>query len=235
MHRWNQLGTVEARAEGDARPMIFGHAAVFDQETTLWEGYREVIRPGAFDGAEFSDELRAVFDHEPSKILGRLGVRSGPGSLRLEVDDVGLRYEVEPVDTTVGRDTLELVRSGVVSGSSFMFTVTEDRETRNGDETLREILSIGRVIDVSPVINPAYTGAEAEARARLTTLASEIHSDPAQEGETPSAIHSDPDPTSQHERRARSLRLLRLQDPEIRNGPNHRPPGAALPDSLPPR
>lgn len=171
LERRDTPAAVELRADGDDEmPRIRGYAAVFyragdaSTEYELWPGAVERIMPGAFDGID-DDDVRAMFDHH--LLLGRRAA----GTLRVEVDDVGLRYEIEPSDTQAYRDTAEHVRLRNVTGSSFSFRLRGkdgeawSHETRDGKpiET-REIRSVS-VFDVGPVVNPAYVGTTAGARA----------------------------------------------------------------------
>jgi HK97 family phage prohead protease len=50
--------------------------------------------------------------------------RNKSGTLRLSVDGIGLRYEIDPPDTQAARDLIESLRRGDVSGSSFAFLPT---------------------------------------------------------------------------------------------------------------
>jgi hypothetical protein len=96
---------LEKRQAGDnvdVPPRIVGHAAVFDQlsEKLGW-GFREIIRPGAFTQTlKDKDDVRALVDHDPSKILGR----TTAGTLDLREDKKGLAVDIDTPDTTVGRD-----------------------------------------------------------------------------------------------------------------------------------
>jgi HK97 family phage prohead protease len=152
--------------------LIAGYAAVYyrpgDRETEyeLWPGAVERILPGAFDDAiKLGDDARGMFDH---RVL--LGRRSA-GTLRLYVDPLGLRYEILPSDTSAYRDTVEHVRLGNVTGSSFAFKIRGadgerwTQETRNGlTVEVREIRAV-TLFDVGPVVDPAYVGTTAVAKA----------------------------------------------------------------------
>lgn len=155
-----RLGIPELRAEG-AFPKIRGYAAVFNQlSQPLFMGIRERIRPGAFrqtlaDGAD----VRALFNHDPSQILGR----NGAGTLRLEEDQHGLKYEIDPPDTTVGRDLLVSLRRRDITQSSFGFRSKDEEYKKENGEFIRDLVSVD-LFDVSPVTYPAYTGASVSVR-----------------------------------------------------------------------
>lgn len=145
---------VEPRAAGKP-PIIRGHAAVFNRLSEDLGGFREKIAPGAFDRV-LGDDVRALFNHDPNMILGR----TASGTLRLSQDRTGLRYEIDPPDTQIGRDLTVSVRRGDISQSSFAFVVDEDSfEEDERGRVVRTIKRIKRLLDVSPVTYPAYPDA----------------------------------------------------------------------------
>lgn len=145
---------VETRAEGEGK-LVRGHAAVFNRLSENLGGFREQIAPGAFDGV-LNDDVRALFNHDPNHILGR--TRSG--TLRLTVDETGLGYELDPPDTSSGRDLLVSLERGDVSQSSFGFQVDEDDWVEDDEgRVIRTITKFRRLFDVSPVTYPAYPDA----------------------------------------------------------------------------
>ena len=108
--------------------------------------------------------MRALFNHDPNLILGR----TTAGTLKLSVDERGLKYSFTAPDTTTGRDLMVSLERGDVSQSSFGFIVEEDDwdEDENG-MTIRTIKKVGRLLDVSPVTYPAYPDAEVGKRSFL--------------------------------------------------------------------
>lgn len=165
--------TLVERAEGE-NPTISGHAAVFfdgteGTEFRLWDGAVERVMPGAFDGAlSRGDDARGLFNHDPNQVLGR---RSA-GTVNLSVDAKGLRYNIDPPDTSVASDVVALIRRGDIQGSSFSFQVTDQEWRTENKVDIREIRGV-ELFDVGPVTFPAYEntttgvrsqGADAEAR-----------------------------------------------------------------------
>lgn len=156
---------------GGGMPVIVGYAAVFykpDDPGTryrLWHDCEERIMPGAFDRALRECDPLALFNHGRSAVLGRLS----SGTLRLSVDERGLRYEIDPPDTNTGREVVELVKRGDVRGSSFAFIPKTTKETRLDAPTADGVRYVLEVIDcdlfdVGPVTEPAYAGTEAGVR-----------------------------------------------------------------------
>lgn len=167
------LGEIdEQTGEPQGAPVISGYAAKFNRasENLGSADYQfiEIIEPGAFDGV-LNDDVRALFNHDPNAILARS--KDGQGTLKLEVDEIGLRYEFEAPDTQAGRDLVTSMRRGDIDGSSFGFTVAkggdkwESRRDGEGPEiNVRTITKIARLGDVSPVTYPAYPDTSAAVR-----------------------------------------------------------------------
>lgn len=163
-----RLFTAEFRAvqEADKPTSLVGYAAVFNQPSQDLGGYTEIIKPGAFtrtlsEGAD----VRALFNHDPSLILGRTRDGGKTGTLSLSQDNVGLRYELQIPDTQLGRDLLTLVQRGDITQNSFGFMVREQDWVRNGNQKVRELLDVDLDGgDVSPVTYPAYPQTTLEAR-----------------------------------------------------------------------
>ena len=152
---------VEQRAEGETqKPVIIGYAAVFESLSENLGGFREKIARGAFDDV-MSDDVRATYNHDANIVLGR----TASGTLRIALDDKGLRYEIDPPDTQAARDLLVSMNRGDVKESSFRFMVEDDDWTEDDDgRVVRTIKKFRRLIDVSPVTYPAYPEASAGQR-----------------------------------------------------------------------
>ena len=161
---------VELRAEGNGPPSIVGYAAVFGRMSENLGGFREVIKKGAFkrsirEGAD----VRALVDHDPSKILGR----TTSGTLKLKEDEAGLLATITPPDTSVGRDIVESIRRGDVSQMSFAFATVKDQWEfdQDGPDT-RTLIDVD-LFDVSAVTYPAYPDTSIAVRSRDVWLADE--------------------------------------------------------------
>ena len=148
----------ELRSVEDSRE-INGTAAVFGKRSQMLGWFFEVIDPKAFDDCDMSDVI-ACRNHDPDKVMARTGSKT----LTLDISNSGLHYRFEAPQTTVGNDTLEDIRVGNISKSSFAFTVKRDmwEEMEDGTE-LRTILEIPKLYDVSPVTNPAYLQTDVQA------------------------------------------------------------------------
>jgi hypothetical protein len=151
----------EANVKDDNGKMILeGYASVFNSPTVLWrEGdieYKEVIDNEAFSGADLSD-CCLKYNH-----VGAVHARVRGGSLKLEVDNVGLKFHAELIDTTDSTDLYKRVKNGLIDKCSFAFSVKEyefDVETYT-----RTIKKIAKLYDVAVVDTPAYKDTSVSAR-----------------------------------------------------------------------
>jgi HK97 family phage prohead protease len=159
---------VELRKCGSKR-RIEGYAAMFFDPADRGTEFRlspdmvERIGPTAFDDAlAREDDVVGLFNHDSNFPLGR----TSAGTLRLTVDDLGLRYSINPPNTTQANDLCASIQRGDIKGSSFAFMLESRSDFRiydDGDDKVREITSL-RLLDVSPVTFPAYTASTSQMR-----------------------------------------------------------------------
>jgi uncharacterized protein len=163
-------GHVELRTEGESRAIV-GYAAVYNTEAVIAGMWRERNAPGAFRSVIGpTADVRALFNHDPNHVLGR----TVANTLRLSEDEKGLRYEIDPPNTSYAHDLMESLRRGDITQSSYGFRVKRDewtKPTRAGDLPLRTILEYEELQDVSPVTFPAFEDTTAEARQAATVAA----------------------------------------------------------------
>jgi HK97 family phage prohead protease len=144
-------------ADSESRK-VEGYALVFNSESEDL-GFTEVIEPTAIDDEVIAkSDVFAWLNHDEKRgCLARS--RHGKGSLKLTIDDRGLRYEFDSPKTALGNELLESLKRNDISASSFAFTVAsggDSWEKRDG-RYYRTIKKIDRLYDVSPVYNPAYS------------------------------------------------------------------------------
>ena len=154
----------EFRVEGGEKPKIIGYAAKFDTLSEEIWGFREKIAPGAFKDAIGASDVRALFNHDPNIVLGR----NKAGTLTLVEDEIGLRYEITPPDTQTAKDILESIKRGDVNQSSFAFSMRNGGvaqwEDKPDGTSIRTIIKVAELFDVSPVTYPAYPDTESGVR-----------------------------------------------------------------------
>lgn len=154
--------TGEVRVNVDSSRKITGYAIVFDALSQDLGGFREIIKPEAVDRTlREALDVRALVDHDSGKVIGR----TRAGTLSLRKDKKGLRIEIDPADTTAGRDVLESVRRGDISGMSFAFRTLTDEWRQEDGETIRDVVDM-TISEVSVVSFPAYTQTSVEVAQR---------------------------------------------------------------------
>lgn len=156
-------GEVRAEQQSDQPTRIIGYGSVFNSRSEPLWGFREIIKPGAFDDV-LTNDVRGLFNHDPNFILGR----STAGTLSLSVDERGLQYNILAPDTQTIRDlVIAPMMRGDISQSSFAFQVARDGDDWYEDDegiVIREISKFSRLYDVSPVTYPAYQDADSGVR-----------------------------------------------------------------------
>lgn len=160
IERRTYAGTVEFRRENDGRVVATGYAAVFNTLSQNLGGFVEQVAPGAFAQTLTQQDVRALFNHDPNHVLGRMG----SASLRMVEDEKGLAYEIDLPDTNTGRDVATLLERRDVVGSSFGFNVISDAWSETAEGFPLRTLNAVSLRDVGPVTFPAYTSSEAALR-----------------------------------------------------------------------
>jgi len=143
---------------------IRGYAAVYNSDSEWMGGFYEQIATGAFDDV-MENDVRAYFNHDENLLLGRVS----SGTLRISTDKRGLFYEVDLPNTTYANDLAELMKRDDVNQSSFAFLIEKDRWEQRDGVTYRIIEKVSRLLDVSPVSQPAYPDATSELKRDLET------------------------------------------------------------------
>jgi len=159
---------VETRQSEDGKMRLSGYAAKFNSASVPLP-FIEKIAPGAFRKTlSETPDVRLLINHEGLPLA-----RTKNGTLRLEEDMIGLRFDAELPDTQEARDLWTLVERGDVDQMSFAFRVIRQKWSQDRQErTLTEVsLADG---DVSVVTYPAYAATSVEARQKLDDLISDI-------------------------------------------------------------
>ena len=146
------VGNVELRMDNE-KNVVVGYGAVFNSESNDLGGFVEYIDKNAFDG-RLEDDVRFLINHDGMPLA-----RTTNGTLRLSVDEKGLKYEADMPDTTLARDLMTLLKNGTINQSSFAFIVEEDSWDVRDGKNVRTINKISRLFDVSSVTYPAYNEA----------------------------------------------------------------------------
>ena len=142
----------ELRIENAESREVVGYGSVFNSLSENLGGFRERIDERAFDEV-LENDVRALFNHDSNYILGR----TTANTLKLSVDERGLRYSVNIPETTYGNDLMVSLDRGDIPQNSFGFIVEEDDWSQDEEgNTIRTIKKVSRLLDVSLVTYPAY-------------------------------------------------------------------------------
>lgn len=177
-------GTCGGKNKDKPVSKIVGYAATFGTRSQDLGGFVETIRPGAFKGVlkraasgDPAHDVVALWNHDPNLLLGRLSA----GTLKLFEDERGLRYEITPPAWAAGY--VESVDRGDVTGSSFSFSVNKRSEQWSPGEAgaapLRSISEVDRLVDVGPVVFPAYLSTESKVSQRCLKMARDLRRAPS--------------------------------------------------------
>ena len=133
---------------------LTGYAIRFNDETTIGSQFDEKVDSRALDGVDMNG-VHALYNHNWDMPLGKEG-----NNMSLAVDDKGLRVDIELNNTTYANDLYENVRTGVVGGMSFGFTIEEDSWEKRDGLPLRTINKIDKLYEVTFTSAPAYPTTE---------------------------------------------------------------------------
>lgn len=138
-------------ADGDGPPVLEG-VVPYGRQGTAPGGVPEVFRRGSLRAAE---DVVLTLQHDRDKPLAR----TGGGGLELEDREDGMHVRATLPDTTLARDTVELVRGGVLRNLSPEF-VPIRAEMKDGVRVVEEAELVG----ISVVDTGAYRDAAVAAR-----------------------------------------------------------------------
>ena len=160
-------------ATGDGKRLT-GYAIRFNDETTIGSQFDEKVDRNALDGVDM-DGVHALYNHNWDMPLGKEG-----NNMTLNVDDKGLRVDIELNNTTYANDLYENVRTGVVGGMSFGFTIADDSWEKRDGLPLRTINQIDKLYEVTFTSAPAYPTTEVGLRS-LEAATEEVPAEVASE------------------------------------------------------
>ena len=178
--------------EGEQRSRtIEGYAVVFGVRSvnlTPWSSDREVYEIMERDSItndllNRSDIVLTAF-HDNTAILGRW--RQGKGTLKLWLDERGMRFECTLGNTARADELLSAIDRGDIDGMSFAFTADEEDNVngvlyeKTGERTaegkvvwLRRVKKVTGLYDVTIAGHPAYPQTSVEAREAIDAFLNE--------------------------------------------------------------
>lgn len=151
--------------EKDNKRIIFGYGIVFNSLSENLGGFHEMILPEAVTVELINkSDIYFLWNHKDTSYpLARS--KCGVGSLKLSIDEIGLRYEFE----CLNEEYFNLVKRGDISNASFAFNLPVDKSGEIWEKSkeynyILKIKKIDELFDVSSVLRPAYSSASTNAR-----------------------------------------------------------------------
>jgi len=147
--------------ERDGKQIISGHAIVFNVVSEYNYGIRWRIKPGAFSKSIKDGDIRALVNHDSTRVLGRRNRKVS--TLMLQEDEEGLYFEIDPPRTSYAEDLLECMRRGDIDGVSFGAEIIKAKAVEEGKELIQDVTEM-KVFEISIVTFPAFPQAKAKAK-----------------------------------------------------------------------
>ncbi|PGV63097.1 HK97 family phage prohead protease [Bacillus cereus] len=154
---------LEIRESEDGLRTIAGYAVKWEMKSVTmgyWQRFKEQFKKGAFTESLTQDDQLALWSHNTSQVLGR----TKNGTLRLFEDEVGLRFELDLADTTLGDDTYKTIKRGDVDGVSFGFQMSKEEWDESDPDNVVRSVTKAKLLEISPVAFPAYPDSQVSAR-----------------------------------------------------------------------
>lgn len=179
-YRSMELRAAEPTEVGEKNYIVDGYATTFDSPYELYRDGKyvvmETVDRHAFDEA-YTEDTIFQYDHS-----GMVYARTRNDTLKLEVNDHGLKVTADLSSTEASRGVWDAIDKGLIDRMSFAFTVTgdsyEEEEMENGDIVLtRTIKKIGRLYDVSAVSFPANEQTSISARNKFDGVIKEFEAE----------------------------------------------------------
>ena len=163
----------------DKEKHLAGHGAVYDRWSVDLGGFKELFEQGTFAESIKRDDIRSLQNHDAHYILGR----TKAGTLALEEDKKGVKFDVTLPETSYARDLLVSVERRDITGCSIIFFVDpkDERWLVDGEEVdfldalmamwdekkhkVERRVSKAEMADIGPVTFPAYPQTDVKARA----------------------------------------------------------------------
>lgn len=161
---------IEPNTNSDSRT-IEGYASVFSEDYTCicdrWgDKFYERIVKGAFvkSIANENDKFFLI-DHDYTRVVARSGV-----NMELREDEKGLYVKADLPNTTEANDLLEMVRSRLIQGMSFGFSIVKDKVRWDDEYTMYRDIEEVELYEVTATTQPCYADTEiniSESRSKL--------------------------------------------------------------------
>jgi HK97 family phage prohead protease len=159
--------STEKRENGTVH--ISGRPIVYNSPTDIGGYFREIIMPGALDGADLRDVPLLVNHNDRMIPVARSRRNNGNSTMQLTVDGEGMGFDAD-IDVMRNVTAAELYSSidrGDMNGMSFAFLIADERwEDLETDYPTRYINKFSVIREISAVTFPAYDATEINARSK---------------------------------------------------------------------
>lgn len=160
---------VRTEKRADGVNTIAGSPIVYSSPTDIGGWFREIIEPGALDGADLKDVPLLVNHNDMMIPVARSRRNNANSTMRLIVTDRGLDIEAD-LDTErneTARALYSAIERSDITGMSFMFRIKDERwENLDTDYPTRHIEKFEAIGEVSAVTHPAYEATAIYARSK---------------------------------------------------------------------
>ena len=161
--------TTSAEKRDDGTGHLSGHPIVYNSPTDIGGMFREIIMPGALDGADLRDVPLLVNHNDRMIPVARSRRNNGNSTMILLPDTNGMGFDAD-LDIKRNATAAELfsaVDRGDIDGMSFAFLVGKERwEGLETDYPTRFIDKFSVIREISAVTFPAYNATDINARSK---------------------------------------------------------------------
>jgi HK97 family phage prohead protease len=159
--RYQPKHELRVSPESNGTRTLRGYAVVFNSKSVDLGGFKETVNQRALDNTlKNNPDVRCLNNHDPKAVLGR----TTSGTLKLDLDPVGLRFAVS-LDTrsSQANDLAIAVERGDISGCSFGFRCLKDSWQNEANELTRTLHDI-ELGEISITGSPAYEATQVSIR-----------------------------------------------------------------------
>ena len=159
--------SAEKRDDGSAR--ISGRPIVYNSPTDIGGMFREIIMPGALDGADLRDVPLLVNHNDRMIPVARSRRNNGNSTMTLSPDAEGLTFDasLDVMRNATAAELYSAIERRDLDGMSFAFRIDSERwEGLETDYPTRYIDKFSVIREISAVTFPAYASTEINTRGK---------------------------------------------------------------------
>lgn len=151
----------KVRENDEQEKFIEGYFIRYNEETELFQGMYEEIKPEAIEKSLLNNDVRCLFNHDSAVVLGR----TGNNTLELRSDAQGLwgRVKINQHDKQAN-DIYARIQRGDINACSFGFIPLDEEVEYRDDGSVKFVVRDVDLKEVSPVTFPAYPTTMVQAR-----------------------------------------------------------------------